>query len=176
MLKKNPALFPRIFSFRRRKTNNMYAKCADFTFLLACEFVLQENSPGRPSCKRNWKECGDSLFPTAKSLCIEEKIFHHVVLLIKGFAIQLPLSAAHNRESLRQNKNNNEFSLDSNSPRTAPPGVCSCPKWSTLLFLDPILDAKSTQLSGKQVLGCCGLQMEISIRLPCYHDQQTMAV
>lgn len=144
-----------------------------FTFLLARESVLQGNSPGRPSCKRNWREYGDSLFPTAKSLCVEDKIFYYVVLLIKGFGILLPLLAAHSRESLRQNKNNNEFSLGSNSPRTAHPVgiVCSCPKWSTWLLLDPTLDAKSTQLSGKQLLGCCALQMEIPVRLPCYHDQ-----
>lgn len=94
------------------------------TFLLACEFVLQEKSLGRHSCKRNGREYGDSLFPTAKSLYIEDKIFYYVVLLVKGFGILLPLLAAHRKESLRQNKNkkNNEFSLGSNACMTAYPG------------------------------------------------------
>lgn len=112
-----------------------------FTFLLACEFVLQENSPGRYSCKRNWREYGDSLFPTAKSLCIENKIFYHVVLLVKGFGILLPLLAAHSRKSLTQNKN--EFSLVSDSPRTVYHAICSYPRWLTLLLLEfPTLDAR----------------------------------
>lgn len=147
-----------------------------FTFLLPCEFVLQEKSPGRRSCKRNWREYGDSLFLTAKSLCVENKIFYHVVLLVKGFGFLLPRLAAHSKESLRQNKKMYEFSLVFNSPRTAYPGVCSYPKWSTLLLLEfPTLDAEGAQLSGKQLLSCCGLQMEISFRLPWYHGQRTVA-
>lgn len=39
-------------------------------------------------------------------------MFYDAVLLVKDFGILLPLLAAHSKESLRQNKNNNEFSLD----------------------------------------------------------------
>lgn len=74
---------------------------------LSCRKIYWEDTAAK-----NWREYGDSLFPTAKSLCIEDKMFYHAVLLVKDFGILLPLLAAHSKESLRQNKNNNEFSLD----------------------------------------------------------------
>lgn len=51
---------------------------------------------------------------------MEGKIFHHVVLRVKGFGTLLPCLAAQSKESLRQSKKNNEFSVGSDSQDSLP--------------------------------------------------------
>lgn len=114
--------------------------------------------------KRIWGHC----IPYSKVLLTGGRIFQCAFLLLKGLVIQLLCLVAENKGSLRWIKKLSEFSVDSALPRKACCGICSCPRLSTLLSLQfPTLATRSVQLLVKQLLSCCGLQMEISFRLPC---------
>lgn len=75
-----------------------------------------------------------TLFPTAKSLWIGDRVFHLIVLVVKDLVIQLPCLLAWNEGSLRQGKKISEFSVGFDVPRIAYHGMCYCPKLSTLPF------------------------------------------
>lgn len=134
-------------------------------FLFACECLSSGKIHQEGTTKKSGEKIG-TICSLQWSLCAEDKIFHDVVLLVKDFANVLSCLAAQSKESLKQSKKNNAFSVISDSPRTANPGICSFPKLYTLLLLEfPTLATECVQLLDKQLLSCCSSQVKVSFRL-----------
>lgn len=159
------------FKLLKSKTILMLSYRLPQHFYLLMSMSLLAKFTRKAQLKKHEWIYGESLLTTTKSLYIEEKIFHHVVLLVEIFGALLPFLAEQSKADLQQSRETNEFCGLWLYQGTLP---CCCPKQSPSLRVSH----RCCKVFNCEVNSCwaaTAYRWHLSFRWPCYCDQQTMA-